>query len=76
MGKIKLVWEFFGNDAEQYAKHHNIHLEEFIQLRNEELISGFEVLNENLSIAYLIVPKDRMKEFKDLLKPHKGFLIE
>lgn len=76
MEKIKLVWEFFGTDANRFAEHHKVHLEEFIKLRNEQIICNYEIINESFAIAYLVVPKDKMKEYRDLLKPHKGFIVE
>ena len=32
--KAKLIWEFFGEDGLETAKHHAIHLEEFAQKEN------------------------------------------
>lgn len=71
--KIKLIWDFRGTVAEKTAQHHEIHLKEFIKTENLPLeITGFEVLNEMHSIAYMIVYQDDMIKVRDLLKPHRG----
>lgn len=71
--KIKLIWDFRGPGAEETAKHHNIHLKEFLEIEQYVLkITGFEVLNDMYSIAYLVVNEEDMIRFRDLLKPHRG----
>lgn len=73
MRKLKLIWDFKGPEGLKTAEHHAVHLKEFIEARNyEDILSGFETLNELHSIAYLVVPEDQMKIFRDALKPHRG----
>lgn len=70
--KLKLLWDFYGADALEYAKHHEIHLRDFLTMENKTNDCGYEKLNENHSVAYLIVSKSEMLFFRDTLKPHRG----
>ncbi len=75
--KLKLIWDFFGEDATPIAKHHAIHLEEFAI--NEKLAtfeSGTEILNENQCIAFLIVEESNMILVRDALKPQRGQWVD
>lgn len=75
MKKIKLIWDFYGPDAVETAKHHAIHLKEFSE--KEEIINygcDFEALKE-YTIAYLIVDENNMILVRDALKPHRGELV-
>lgn len=70
---IKLIWDFFGTDAEQTAIHHEIHLKEFASIdKLDYLSSGVEQIKENHFIAFIIVSKSNMPVFRDALKPHRG----
>ena len=73
--KLKLIWDFMGEDAQGTAKHHCIHLKEFAE--NEEL-SYLEVNHTVLSdmhcIAFVTVDEQDMPIFRDALKPHRGQL--
>jgi hypothetical protein len=71
--KLKLIWDFYGPDAQKIAEHHEIHLKEFIQkekLKNQ--ITGVESQNENQSIAFLVVNESEMILVRDTLKPNRG----
>lgn len=74
--KIKLVWDFRGEDALETAKHHCIHLKEFANL---EKLHFYEVAiqekNSMLVTAYIIVDEAVMKTFRDALKPHRGEIV-
>lgn len=75
MRKLKLIWDFKGPDGIKIAEHHAVHLKEFIQ--NDKLENfplGFEVLNDDHAIAFMVVPEDQMKPIRDALKPHRGQL--
>ena len=73
MRKLKLIWDFRGPDASKIAEHHEIHLKEYIQLEKLNItITGFEVINDFHSIAYLVVNESDMKPIRDALKPHRG----
>jgi len=77
MRQIKLIWDFYGEDAEATAKHHAIHLEDFAKMRSiPNYKAGTEVLNEVDHLAYLIVAEDKMIEVRDALKPKRGQWVE
>ena len=77
MRKKKLIWDFRGEVASKTAKHHEIHLKEFIQAEKLELnITGFEVLNEMQALAFMVVEETDMLSVRDALKPHRGEIFE
>lgn len=75
--KIKLIWDFRGQDASRIAEHHEIHLKEYNAIKNFPVnITGFEVLNEMYAIAFMVVTDENMIQVRDALKPHRGELFE
>ena len=73
MSKLKLIWDFRGMDAEQTAKHHEIHLDEFAKREKlEEASCGVEVIDELYTLAYMIVLEKDMILVRDALIPHRG----
>jgi hypothetical protein len=71
--KIKLIWDFRGQDASRIAEHHEIHLKEYIAIENFPInITGFEVLNEMYALAFMVVTDENMIQVRDALKPHRG----
>lgn len=71
--QLKLVWDFFGPDAEKTAEHHEIHLKEFIQNKKLSLeITGTEQVSDFQWIAFLVVYENDMIAVRDALKPHRG----
>lgn len=75
--KLKLIWDFRGPEGSRTAKHHAIHLKEYVQKQDLELkITGFEELSEKHSIAYMVVYRCDMEKVRDALKPHRGQLYE
>jgi hypothetical protein len=70
---IKLIWDFRGPAASRTAEHHEIHLKEYIASEKlSENITGFTVINEFYSLAYLVVDQSEMILVRDALKPHRG----
>jgi hypothetical protein len=77
MRKIKLIWDFRGEVAAKTAEHHEIHLKEFIEAEKLDLnITGFEILNEMHTIAFMVVDEKDMIMVRDALKPHRGEVFE
>ena len=77
MRKIKLIWDFRGPAAAKTAEHHEIHLKEFIGIEKLPLnITGFNILTDMHSIAYMVVTDDHMIAVRDALKPHRGEVYE
>lgn len=75
--KIKLIWDFRGSVAEKTAQHHEIHLKEYIVAEKLDLnITGFQLINDMHSIAFMVVSDKNMIAVRDNLKPHRGELFE
>lgn len=73
--KIKLIWDFKGNESLEIAKHHCVHLAEFAKMESllyDEIDQ--KQLHEMHTIAYVVVAEKDMKTFRDALKPHRGEL--
>ena len=76
MKDLKFVWEFFGSDSKQLAKHHLNHLEEFLS-REEMVFSKIGTSNEssNFSYSFVILDSSNLEVIKSVLKPHKAFKV-
>ena len=71
--KIKLLWDFRGPAAKETAKHHAIHLKDFI--KEEALpidITGSNDLSKFHSVAFMVVEESSMIQIRDALLPHRG----
>ena len=75
---IKLIWDFRGAQALEIAKHHEIHLKDFILAENldEWNITGFQQLTELHSIAFWVVPESEIMKYRDILKPNRATVYE
>ena len=75
--KIKLLWDFRGEDAKETAKHHTIHLKEFATL---EKLAFHEIgvleVNPMFAAAFIIIDESTMKIYRDALKPHRGEIVD
>jgi hypothetical protein len=70
---VKLIWDFRGETAEGIAKHHVIHLNEFLENENYKIKdTGYEVIHENYSLAYMKVLEEDILLFRDALRPHRA----
>ena len=70
---VKLIWDFRGADALQFAKHHALHLKEFIDLQtNNHFPCGFEERGDAHCIAYILTNRENMITLRDQLKPHRA----
>ena len=71
--KIKLIWDFRGFASENTAKHHEIHLKEFIISEQISInITGFETFGDMHAIAFMVVDEKDMIVVRDKLKPHRA----
>jgi len=71
--RIKLIWDFKGEESFKIAEHHCVHLKEFAQidkLKFHEINSN--KISDNHSEAYIVVNEADMIIFRDALKPHRG----
>ena len=71
--KIKLLWDFRGEDAKETAKHHTIHLREFAELEKLNF-HEINIIEQNpmLCAAFITVDEKDMKIYRDALKPQRG----
>ncbi len=76
--QIKLIWDFRGPQALPIAKHHEIHLKDFIiaEKITDRDITGFEELSELHAIAFWVVPEFEIKKYRDVLKPNRATVYE
>lgn len=75
MRKIKMLWDFRGQDALKTAEHQCIHLKEFF---NREKMSFHEIDVEHYSsihiAAFAVVNEDKVSVLRTTLKPNRGQL--
>ena len=69
---IKLIWEFKGPNAQQTAKHHILHLKEYITIEKIKCLDIDIVFNEFEATAFMIVNEEYMQKIRADLKPHRG----
>ncbi len=75
--KIKLLWDFRGPDATEIAKHHAIHLADFVKKESLSInITGYNDLTTGHSVAYMVVEEAKMIQIRDALLPHRGEVYE
>lgn len=75
--QIKLIWDFKGDASAKTAEHHNIHLKEYIVSEKLDLnITGFQILSDLHSIAFMVVQEQNMIAVRDALKPHRAEVYE
>jgi hypothetical protein len=75
--KIKLLWDFRGPDAREIARHHAIHLSDFIEKEKLSIkICGHQDLTEMHSVAFMVVEESRMIQIRDALLPHRGEIYQ
>ena len=71
--QIKLIWEFRGPNALQTAKHHLIHLKEYMVNESLDFESmEFESQSYFICNAYLITNVDYLQQLRTDLKPNRG----
>lgn len=77
MRRIKLIWDFKGEDALQTAKHHQIHLQEFADRENIlKSNPGHIQVSDLHTLATMEVNEDIVFKVRDALKPHRAEIIE
>ena len=75
--KIKLIWDFRGPGATQTAKHHVIHLNEYVAIEKIDAPKAESIsVSEFSATAILIVEEKDVPKLRSALKPHRGQLAE
>ena len=73
MGRIKMIWDFRGMDAEQTALHHEIHLKEFAEREKlKNTVCGVDSINDIYTLAFITVDESDMILVRNALMPHRG----
>lgn len=73
--RIRLIWDFYGEPSEGTAKHHVIHLEEFMEREKLPYFGqGIETDGPFHCIAYLTVSEDDVRVLRDTLRPNRAFV--
>lgn len=74
--KIKLIWDFHGTDSLKKASRHAEHLGEFMERRQMNMLaSGSTDNGEFHAMAFLTVEEKDVKTLRDILKPHRAFVV-
>jgi len=69
---IKMYWDFYGEDAPQTAKHHEIHVTEFCQRNDLKDFKTGILDGKGISSAWVTVPEKDMLLVRDALRPKRG----
>jgi hypothetical protein len=73
--KIRLIWDFYGETAEGTAKHHVIHLEEFMEREKLTYFNrGTDSKGDLHAFAYMTVAEEDVKILRDALRPNRAFV--
>lgn len=73
--KIRLIWDFYGDTAEGTAKHHVVHLEEFMERSKLPFYNqGISTEGELHALAYITVDEKDIIPLRDALKPNRAFV--
>ncbi len=76
MKKIKMIWDFRGPTAMQTAKHHEIHLTEYLQQKEIEYhLLKVHGLSEFKTEVWLVTDESFVVKIRQDLKPHRGQLF-
>lgn len=71
--RIRLIWDFFGPDAERTATHHQKHLHEFSAREGVAgATSGAEPGSPGHWMAWLIVEAEDVERVRRALRPQRG----
>lgn len=77
MVKIKMIWDFRGPNALKIAEHHEIHLKEYVTVKQLSLnITGFEAISSLHAVAFMVVNENDVKSLRPILKPHRGQIFK
>lgn len=75
MSNIKMIWDFYGPDADEFAKHHVVHLKQFMLKEGLEALDiDIESPGEEHSFAYMTVKPELKLIIRDSLRPKRAVL--
>lgn len=71
--KVKLIWDFYGPDAERTAQHHLSHVLEFVRKQQLPVEGhGVEQFVEGHWMACLVVLGEQVEKLRAVLRPQRG----
>ena len=73
---MKLIWDFYGNDAVETAKHHAIHLKEFGEKNKINMHACDIEEQEQSATAFMIIDEKDMIAIRDSLRPKRGQWVD
>ncbi len=77
MKKVKLIWDFRGENTFNMATHYNKHLVEFFDAKKINLFkSGVDKMSDYYHITYAIIEEKDVNIVKHPLKPHRALLVD
>lgn len=77
MRNLKLIWDFRGPAATPTARHHIIHLKEYMVAEKIPYLAiDTEEINAMHTIAYVALAETHMPKVRDDLRPHRGQLYQ
>ena len=77
MRKVKLIWDFRGDNTLEMANHYKKHLIEYFESKEINLIkSGVDQINEDYHLTYALVEETDVNIVKHPLKPHRALLVK
>ena len=71
--RVRLIWDFFGPDAQNTAKHHEIHLKDFMVKENMPFFETAVTQSGSNYQAELVVEERDVLTVRDALKPHRAY---
>lgn len=75
--QIKLIWDFHGEDAEQTAIHHAIHLKEYAEKHSIDFLKiDHEKIGDGHVIAFFACHEKDMIPLRDQLRPKRAQLYQ
>jgi hypothetical protein len=74
--RIRLLWDFFGPNAERTARHHCVHLDEFAEREGVAAAeSGVEQVRDNHFAAWMVVQSADVDRVRVALRPQRGLAV-
>ena len=71
--KLKLIWDFYGDESAKTAEHHAKHLGEYLEKNQpKNMKAGWEQQQDSHAIAYMIIMENDMLPIRDALRPHRA----
>ena len=77
MKKVKLIWDFRGENTFNMATHYKKHLVEFFESKKINLLtSGVDKMSDYYHLTYAIIDEKDVNDVKHPLKPHRALLVD